>query len=337
MPKYAKFLKDNLSNKEKLYELSSIPLSVGCSAVLQNKLLEKLADPGSFTIPYILGDDTVRHAMADLGASINLMSYSVFSKLVLGEPRPTRMSIQVADHNVKYLQRVVENMLDDSVPLILGRPFLSTAQALIDIREGKLILKVGDDNVTFDVRQTLKHPKSADDSLYFVDTNVSHVREFFTDICWGPTLDPQILDKEISEVEMVSMATQPLMDDTVSPPLDSKSAVEIVRDDPRNRSSVESPPPSLKLKDLPEYLEYAFFDEERKLPVIIASALMEVEKLKLLKVLKAHKEAIAWKIIDIKWINPSFCTHKILMEDHFKSVVQPQRSLNPKMQEVVKK
>ncbi|XP_076905776.1 uncharacterized protein LOC143561640 [Bidens hawaiensis] len=70
-------------------------------AILHSEFPEKMADPGSFTILCILGDDTVRHALADLGASINLMSYSVFSKLGLGEPRPTRMSIQLADRSVK--------------------------------------------------------------------------------------------------------------------------------------------------------------------------------------------------------------------------------------------
>ncbi|XP_076904960.1 uncharacterized protein LOC143560564 [Bidens hawaiensis] len=159
MPKYAKFLKDSLMNKQKLAEVSSIPLSAGCSAVLQSKFPKKMADPGSFTIPCILGDDTVSHALADLGASINLMPYSVFSRLGLGEPRPTRMSIQLADRSVKYPRGIVENMLvrigkfifpvdfvildmneDDSVPLILGRPLLATEQALIDVRNGKLIL-----------------------------------------------------------------------------------------------------------------------------------------------------------------------------------------------------
>ena len=102
MPKYAKFLKDILSNKEKFAEVSSIPLSAGCSAVLQRKLPEKMSDPGSFTIPCILSDNTVVHALADLGASINLMPYSIFRKLGLGEPRPTHMSIQLADRSVKY-------------------------------------------------------------------------------------------------------------------------------------------------------------------------------------------------------------------------------------------
>ncbi|XP_076912557.1 uncharacterized protein LOC143570926 [Bidens hawaiensis] len=111
MPNYAKLLKEILTNKQKLAEVSSVPLSAGCSAILQSKLPEKMADPGSFTIPCILGDDTVIHALADLEASINPMSYSVFSRLGLGEPRPTRMSIQLADQSVKYPRGIVENML----------------------------------------------------------------------------------------------------------------------------------------------------------------------------------------------------------------------------------
>ena len=95
-------------------------------------------------------------------------------------------------------------------------------------------------------------------------------------------------------------------------------------------------PPSLELKELPPHLEYAFMDEEGRLPVIISSSLSVEEKSELLKVLRLHKRAIAWKIMDIKGINPSFCTHKILMEDVHKPCAQHQRRLNPNMQEVVK-
>ncbi|XP_076911619.1 uncharacterized protein LOC143569639 [Bidens hawaiensis] len=244
MPKYAKFLKDILTNKQKLAEVSSVPLSAGCSAILQSKLLEKMADPGSFTIPCILGDNTVSHALADLGASINLMPYSIFSRLGLGEPRPTRMSIQLADRSVKYPRGIVENMLarigkfifpvdyvildvneDDSVPLIPGRPFLTTTQALIDVRDGKLILRVGDENITFNVQQSLKHPKSADDSLYFIDRIMTHVGEFFSDICGGSTSDTQILDKDILEVKMVAMTEQPSDVDAESSFLDSDLSI----------------------------------------------------------------------------------------------------------------
>ncbi|GJW62855.1 reverse transcriptase domain-containing protein [Tanacetum coccineum] len=96
-------------------------------------------------------------------------------------------------------------------------------------------------------------------------------------------------------------------------------------------------PPELELKDLPSHLEYAFLEGTDKLPVIISKELKDEEKAALLKVLKSHKRAIAWKISDIKGIDPSFCTHEILMEDDFKPVVQHQRRVNPKIHEVIKK
>ena len=105
--------------------------------------------------------------------------------------------------------------------------------------------------------------------------------------------------------------------------------------EPKAWPSVEDPP-SVELKELPTHLEYAFLDGESRLPVIISS-LSGDERDKLLEVLKKHKKASAWKIMDIKGINPSFCIHKILMEEDFKPVVQHQRCLNPNMQEVVKK
>ncbi|GJW70339.1 hypothetical protein Tco_0127256 [Tanacetum coccineum] len=96
-------------------------------------------------------------------------------------------------------------------------------------------------------------------------------------------------------------------------------------------------PPKLELKELPEHLEYAFLQENKQLPVVISSALSATKKTKLLKVLRNHKGEIAWSIADIKGIDSSFCTHKILMEDEFKPSVQPQRWVNPKIKEEVKK
>ncbi|GKB59415.1 reverse transcriptase domain-containing protein [Tanacetum coccineum] len=98
--------------------------------------------------------------------------------------------------------------------------------------------------------------------------------------------------------------------------------------------STEKQPP--KLKELPSHLEYAFLNNNQEFPVIISSLLNSLEKESLLKVLTQHKAALAWKVADIKGINPSFCTHKILMEDNFNPVVQPQRRLKPKVQDVVK-
>ncbi|GJT19715.1 reverse transcriptase domain-containing protein [Tanacetum coccineum] len=102
------------------------------------------------------------------------------------------------------------------------------------------------------------------------------------------------------------------------------------------KSSVNEPP-ELELKDLPSHLEYAFLEGTDKLPVIIAKNLKDEEKECLIKVLKSHKQAIAWKLSDIKGIDPQFCTHKILIEDDFKPAVQYQRRVNPKIHEVIKK
>ncbi|GJZ77220.1 hypothetical protein Tco_0641892 [Tanacetum coccineum] len=102
------------------------------------------------------------------------------------------------------------------------------------------------------------------------------------------------------------------------------------------KSSMEETP-KLELKDLPSHLEYAYLEENDKLPVIIAKGLKDDEKEALLKVLKSHKRAIAWKITDIKGIDPRFCTHKILMEDDYKPTVQSQRRVNLKIHEVIKK
>ncbi|KAD4586318.1 hypothetical protein E3N88_23919 [Mikania micrantha] len=215
MPKYAKFLKDLLTNKQKLEELSHVILNEECSAVLQNKLPEKMKDPGSFTIPCLIGGLSVNNALADLGASINLMPYSMFSKLDLGEPKPTRMSIQLADRSVKYPRGIVENMLvkigkfvfpvdfvildmdeDRNVPLILGRPFLATSRALVDVWEGKLTLRVDEEEVVFRIKDSMQHTQSHDDTLYFIDSIDYHVDHCLQEILEHDVLDTQLLKGE---------------------------------------------------------------------------------------------------------------------------------------------
>nr|GFC19498.1 reverse transcriptase domain-containing protein [Tanacetum cinerariifolium] len=102
------------------------------------------------------------------------------------------------------------------------------------------------------------------------------------------------------------------------------------------KSSVDEPP-EVELKDLPHHLKYVFLEGDNKLPVIISKELREEEKSALIKVLKSHKRAIAWKLSDIQGINPEFCTHKILIEEDYKPVVQHQRRVNPKIHDVIKK
>ncbi|KAK9050876.1 hypothetical protein SSX86_030154 [Deinandra increscens subsp. villosa] len=340
MPKYAKFLKDLLTNKRKLEELSTVTLNEECSAVLQNKLPQKMKDPGSFTIPCSIGSLSVSNALADLGASINLMPYSVFARLDLGEPTPTRMSIQLADRSVKYPRGIMENMLvkvdkfvfpvdfvildmdeDEHVPLILGRPFLATARALVDVFSGTLTLRVEDETVTFDIRDSMRRPQGQDDTLYFVDTITPHVSDHFEDICDSGVSDTQLCGGVDPQLGVYAAAACKVTSEETSA-LDLSPEVFEVIDTMRakSRPSVEDPP-TLELKELPSHLEYAFLETDSRLPVIIASDLTVDEKSRLLDVLREHKQAIAWKIMDIKGISPSFCTHKILMEDEFKPVV----------------
>ncbi|GJZ49100.1 reverse transcriptase domain-containing protein [Tanacetum coccineum] len=126
-----------------------------------------------------------------------------------------------------------------------------------------------------------------------------------------------------------------LLNDDPSSPLPLK---ELNLEELKTLKSSIDDPPELELKDLPSHLEYAIlFEGTDKLPVIIAKNLKEDEKVRLLKVLKSHKRAIAWKISDIKSIDPQFCTYKILMEDDSKPEIQHQRRVNPKIHEVVKK
>ncbi|GJW95784.1 hypothetical protein Tco_0175456 [Tanacetum coccineum] len=103
-----------------------------------------------------------------------------------------------------------------------------------------------------------------------------------------------------------------------------------------DKSSIDKPP-EVELKDLPPHLEYAFLEGDNNFPIIIARDLSVEEKAALIKVLKPHKRAIAWKLFDIKGINPEFYTHKILMEEDYKPAVQHQRRVNPKIHDVIKK
>nr|GFD15796.1 reverse transcriptase domain-containing protein [Tanacetum cinerariifolium] len=96
-------------------------------------------------------------------------------------------------------------------------------------------------------------------------------------------------------------------------------------------------PPEVELKDLPPHLEYAFLEGDNKFSVIIAKELGDEEKATLIKVLKTHKRAIAWKLSDIQGINLKFCTHKILIEEDYKPAIQHQRRVNPKIHDVIKK
>ncbi|GKF70619.1 reverse transcriptase domain-containing protein [Tanacetum coccineum] len=162
MPNYGKFLKELISNKHKLEQISFAFPSDESSTIIQNKVSPKLEDPRSFLIPCTFGKTFFCNALADLGASINLMPYSLYAKLSLETLKPTKMSVRLADRSFQYPIRIAENMLvevgkftflvdfvilemeeDSKVPLILGRPFLHTANVVIRVKQKQINLGVG--------------------------------------------------------------------------------------------------------------------------------------------------------------------------------------------------
>ncbi|GJT83770.1 reverse transcriptase domain-containing protein [Tanacetum coccineum] len=176
MPKFASTLKTLIGNKEKLSELARTPLNENCSAVILNKLPKKLGDPGRFLIPCEFTGITTCNALADLGASINLMPYSVWKDLALPELTPTCMTLELADRSITEPIGIAEDVFvnvgkfqfpadfvvvdfepDPRVPLILGRCFLKTSHALIDVYEGEITLRVGKEAITFNLDQTSKY------------------------------------------------------------------------------------------------------------------------------------------------------------------------------------
>ncbi|GJX90760.1 reverse transcriptase domain-containing protein [Tanacetum coccineum] len=214
-----------------------------CSAVLLNKLPSKEKDPRSFTIPCDIGKLHINNALADLGASISLMPYTMHEKLGL------EGSIDQSDlEGCKPVECKTDNDSDSDEPI-------------------RCIASIN--------------------TMY------------------------------------------PVVQETAKP-------VEVEREHLYSASANEIDEKKLELKDFPHHLEYAYLHDDKSFPIIILSELFEKEKISLLQVLEKRKRVIAWKMSDIKGISPSYCTHKILMEDDFKPVIQPQRRLNLKVQDVVK-
>ena len=103
------------------------------------------------------------------------------------------------------------------------------------------------------------------------------------------------------------------------------------------KSKTPSKKKKVELKILPNHLKYVFLEEDETKPVVISNALTSEEENRLVEILKKHKEAIGWHISDLKGISPAYCMHKIMMEEDYKPVRQPQRRLNPTMKEEVRK
>ena len=351
MPSYAKHMKDLLSRKTKL-GVEDLAFTEVVSSVLSKPLPEKLKDQGAFQIPCVIGTKYVGEALCDLGASVNLMPLSMYKKLGLGEVKNTMVKLQLADRTIMLPYGVCEDVIvkvdklylpadfiicdieeDKEVPLILGRPFLRTGKALIDVHKGELTMSVNDQKVTFNVLNSMKYPEV--DKCYSIRTVDETTSEQATTLLTSDPLEITLLSNDFvlsnEFVEYVNwLDSRPLQD--LRHPFEKLEREEKKMVQP---SIIE--PPELELKPLPSHLKYTFLGSNSTLPVIISNTLTSLQEKKLLQVLSEHKTAIGWTISDIKGISPTFCQHKIILDEEYKPSVQPQRRLNPNMKEVVKK
>nr|GEY85711.1 reverse transcriptase domain-containing protein [Tanacetum cinerariifolium] len=198
MPNYEKFLKELISNKHKIEQISDALLSDESSAMIQNKVPPKLGDPESFLISCNFNKAFSCNALANIGASINLMPYSLYAKLSFKTLKPTKMSVRLADMSFQYLVGITENMLvevgkftfpvdfvilemkeDIKVPLILGRLFLHIVDAVIRVKHKQLNLGVGTEQMIFNIDSSMKYSYSNDDTCFSIDVIDEILEEYF--------------------------------------------------------------------------------------------------------------------------------------------------------------
>ncbi|CAM8962412.1 unnamed protein product [Rhodiola kirilowii] len=179
-PTYAKFLKDIVSNRRVIEESSMVALNAECSAIVQSCMPRKMQDQGSFSIPISLGKIEIDRALCDLGASISLIPYSLYEKIDMGELHPTTISLKLADRSSRVPNGVLRDVpikvgkffihvdfyvldmdSEQETPIILGRPFLNTVEAVIKCGEGSIELKIGNEKLKFFLKNAMKAPTSS--------------------------------------------------------------------------------------------------------------------------------------------------------------------------------
>ncbi|CAN6546972.1 unnamed protein product [Malus baccata var. baccata] len=376
VPRYAKFLKELCTTRKRMSTKEVVKVGENVSAILQRKLPPKCKDPGSFTIPCVIGNTRFEFAMLDLGASINVMPYSIYASMNLGVLKNDGVIIQLADRSNVYPKGVLEDVLvqvnhlifpadfyvlemdesdhTPSLPILLGRPFMKTAQTKIDVFNGTLSMEFDGEVVNFNLSYSIKYP-SEDHSCFSIDIIDSLAQGYLED------LNDDVLEKVITRgMELKTMDEDPMHThrtyESFHVVASSEEFIELV-------AALESLPkhggkspnfdsipistnkllpsiiqaPVLELKPLPSHLKYIFLGENETLPAIISSSLMAQEEEKLVRVLKEFKSALGWTLADIKGISPTTCMHHIFLEEGAKPTREAQRRLNPPMMEVVKK
>ncbi|CAN6483931.1 unnamed protein product [Victoria cruziana] len=412
---YARFLKELCTRKRKSRRVPEcVMLSAGTNFLLQRRLPPKLEDSGAPIIPCMLGDIHVERALLDLGASVNVLPGCFYDACGLEGLKLISMTIQMADHSVKQPRGVLEDVLikiedlifpvdfivldmegvdaEHQTPIILGRPFLATANACINCRTGVLEISFVGQRFHMNIFQAAMGPVG-DRCISFAEADADyadeavheHIMAVYTSHAEDPSHfslpggdDPTILFHRdlgfhsLSIEDIDSHDPSPIVrsldhvsssyDDLASfhplsfegreadggfeypaptilhrniphPIHNIESGPQII--DPVVSSSLESPP-AMELKPLPHTLKYVYLSSNDSLPIIISSVLSFEEEGRLLAVLKDHKKAIGWQVSDLS-ISPTFCMHRIHLEEGSRPSHEFQRRLNPALKEVVKK
>ncbi|CAN6685873.1 unnamed protein product [Malus baccata var. baccata] len=315
-------------------------------------------------------------AMLDLGASINVMPYSIYASMNLGTLKNDGVIIQLADRSNAYPKGVLEDVLvqvnhlvfpadfyvlemDESdhapsLPILLGRPFMKTARTKIDVYSGTLSMEFDGEVVNFNLSDSIKYP-SEDHSCFSIDIMDSLAQGYLDDlnddalekvITRGMELKTEGADSSVTHGIHGLVHAMPPSEDLIevvaalesSPKLDGKYTTrESIPISTNKLLPSIIQAPILELKPLPSHLKYIFLGENETLPAIISSSLTAQEEEKLLRVLKEFKSALGWTLADIKGISPTTCMHHIFLEEGAKPTREAQRRLNPPMMEVVKK
>ncbi|XP_050142182.1 uncharacterized protein LOC126618130, partial [Malus sylvestris] len=203
VPRYAKFLKELCTTRKRMSTKEVVKVGENVSAILQRKLPPKCKDPGSFTIPCVIGNTRFESAMLDLGASINVMPYSIYASMNLGALKNDGVIIQLADRSNAYPKGVLEDVLvqvnhlvfpadfyvlemdesdhASSLPILLGRPFMKTARTKIDVYSGTLSMEFDGEVVNFNLSDSIKYP-SEDHSCFSIDIIDSLAQGYLDDL-----------------------------------------------------------------------------------------------------------------------------------------------------------
>ncbi|XP_071699724.1 uncharacterized protein [Rutidosis leptorrhynchoides] len=188
LPNYGRFIKELISQRGKYHDETSFFIEEECNKILQSRprIPKKLGDPGKFVFPCKFGDSEVFNALADLGASINLMAHSLYERLGLGPLKPTQIRIRLSNHWFDTAIGIAEDILvsidtlvfpvdfvimemkeDLQVPLILGISFLATADTIILVQRNQLNIGGGEERVTINIREAMKQPSNTDDNEFY--------------------------------------------------------------------------------------------------------------------------------------------------------------------------